>query len=150
MPSEEQHSWHSGPTTAYRPCHWRDGTAGTPDSLRADTDQRPRGHAIGGTAQLALRTHYGPTRIYGPTGHAIGRTTQLAHQTHYGPTRIRHGSTAYRPCHRRDGRAGTPDALRPTRNYGLQAMPSEGRHSWPSRRTTGRHGSTGLHHPGGW
>ena len=25
---------------------------------------------------LAVGTHYGPTRIYGPTGHAIGGTTQ--------------------------------------------------------------------------
>ena len=27
---------------------------------------------------LAVGTHYGPTRIYGPTGHAIGGTAQLA------------------------------------------------------------------------
>ena len=26
----------------------------------------------------AVGTHFGPTRIYGPTGHAIGGTAQLA------------------------------------------------------------------------
>ncbi len=32
---------------------------------------------------LAVGTHYGPTRIYGPTGHAIGGTAQQALQSFY-------------------------------------------------------------------
>jgi hypothetical protein len=34
---------------------------------------------------LAVGTHYGPTRIYGPTGHAIGGTAQLGSRGFKGP-----------------------------------------------------------------